>query len=457
MARTTSSASRIPTAAPDPAVLIDARLLQGAAGTTTLKLLEAGRAALPNVRFEALIDPDGSPLEEGIFDAVFPNAYAAGTPACFVRPQPGSGDHLFAARLLLRDDVPSVAIDPVVPEDALEREVAAYWLRRSLVTTRERVWAYVADLIGAETERAKRPAAVFTVGAGGALVSVLRAQMFGAEMVPLLSPRFGRTLFLIGNTAADGSLIELLRRFGGDVVLTTSCLLAAYGDKRAIEMAEAELSRTVPAGEMAQWRDGIGRPAALLLGEVAAAARELFVPSTWVAAEIAARYGRSASVLPVAGDAVAARGPAIVAEAAGLQAEACVWAVELLRFWGAEVRVSLDCPAEERAGLAALAERLGIGGLITFGGGRGKVTVVLAMRGGEEREAALVAAAARNCVASRGLVETIGAPPWVRVVPDQPSPPLLAAAIREALDAAAPDAAEWVARHDPLEIAARLV
>ena len=81
---------------------------------------------------------------------------------------------------------------------------------------------------------------------------------------------------------------------------------------------------------------------------------------------------------------------------------------------------------------------------------------MLAMRGGAAREAALVAAAAGKCVASRGLAETIGAPPWVQIVPDQPSPPVLAAVIRAALDAAAPDSADWVARHDPVAVAALL-
>ena len=428
--------------------------MQGGAGADCLELLEAGRAALPGVSFDALIDPARPGLLG--FDRVFNNAYAAGTPACFVRLQPGAGDHLFAVRLLLRDDVPSVALDPVTPADPLEREVAAYWLRRSTVTTRDRLWADVAGLIKPRRKRTARKLAVFTAAPHGALASAVRAPVFGAETVKLLSPRFGRALFIIGNTAADATLIALLRRFGGDVVLTTSCLLAAYDSDRATALAETELGRAVPAGEMAQWREGIARPAALLLGEVAAAARDLFVPSPWVAAEIATRYGRQARVLPVAAEMAPGSGRGFVAEAAGLQAEACVWALELLRFWGAEVRLSLDCPESERAGLAALAARLGIGGLIEFGSGAADVAVVLAMRGGESREAALVAAAGRNCVSSRCLAETIGAPPWVRTLPDQPSPPLLAAAIREALDAAAPDAAEWAAQHDPAAVAALL-
>lgn len=431
-------------------------MLQGGAGAEFWELLEAGRSALPGVRWAGLIDPAGPALEARRFDDVFTNAYAAGAPTCFVRLQPGAGDHLFAARLLLRDDVPSVAVDPLVPEDRLEREVAAYWLRRSTVTTRERLWTDVAGLIGARMAQAAGPTAIFTTDAGDALASASLMQVFGAEIVKLLSPRFGRTLFIIGNSAADAALIALLRRFGGDVVLTTSCLLRAYDGARATALAEAELGRAVPAGEMAQWREGIARPAALLLGEVAAAARDLFVPSPWVATEVAARYSRKAIVLPVSATVSQASARGIVAHAAGLQAEACVWAIEFLRFWGAEETLTLACPEAERAGLAALAARLGIGDLIGFGGFLGKITVVLAMRGGEDREAALVAAAGRNCVASRCLVETIGAPPWVRVVPDQPSPPLLAAAMREALDAPAPDAGAWAARHDPVAVAAML-
>ncbi len=418
-------------------------------------MLEAGRAALPGVRWAGLVDPAGPALATGHFDAVYANAYAAGTPSCFVRIQPGRGDHLFAARLLLRDDVPSVAIDPVVPQDCLERELAAYWLRRSVLTTRDRLWADVAGLVGGCSPRGPRPTVAFAAGADHALAQAMGCRVFGAETVPLLSPRFGRALFIIGNTAADGPLIALLTRFGGDVVLTTSCLLAAYGSAEATALAEGELGRAVPAGEVAQWREGIARPPALLLGEVAAAARDLFVPSAWLAAEITTRYGRAATVLPIA---VAGAAPArgVVAVAAGLQAEACVWAVELLRFWGRDVRLVLDGPVAERGRLAALAQQLRIGGLIAFGAGMGDVSIVLAMRGGQAREAALAAAATRNCVASQSLAETVGAPPWVRTVPDQPSPPLLAAAIRDALDAPPPDAAAWVARHDPAAVAALL-
>lgn len=407
-----------------------------------MNIIQAGQAALPGVRWAGLIDSEGSPLPEAVwagFEEVFTNAYAAGVPDCFIRVRPGAGDHLFAARLLLRRDVPSLAVEPAEPEDPLEAALAGYWLRRSRVVGREQVWAVAAGLIG-------QPRA-----AAASAVTIFRS---APSLVQLLSPRTGRAVFVIGNRAADAALIGLLRRFGGDAVLTSACLLAAYGDARARALAEAELARPVPADELAQWRDGVARPGALLLGEVAAAARELFVPSAWMAAEIARRYGRTAQVLPIPAAVEAGGATGIAAAAAGLQAEACIWALELLQFWGIATPMWLDCPARERAALAGLARRLGVE--VNFGRGPGRVAVVLAMRGGEAREQEFVAAAGRNCVASQCLVESVGAPAWVWAVPDQASPPLLAAALRAALAVPAPNATAWAAAHDPAAVAAHL-
>ena len=377
------------------------------------------------------------------FEAIFTNAYAAGAPDCFLRVRPGAGDHLFAARLLLRDDVPSVAVEPIEPEDALEAAVARYWLRRSRVVGRDRVWAVVAGLIAQPRSAAASATIVFRSA---------------PSIVQLLSPRTGRAVFVIGNRAADAALIGLLRRFGGDVMLTSACLLAAYDDREATALAEAELGRPVPAGELAQWRAGIARPAALLLADIAASARELSVPSAWMAAEIERRYRRAATVVPLAATLDPGGDHGIGAVASGLQAEACVWALELLRSWGIAAPMWLDCPVAERGALSELARRLGV--TLTFGRGPGHVAMVLAMRGGGAREQAFAAVMGRNCVASRCLAESVGAPDWVQVVPDQPSPPLLAAAIQAALATPAPDATKdwaiWAAAHDPVAVAARL-
>lgn len=407
-----------------------------------MDIVQAGQAALPSVRWAGLIDSEGPPLPEAVwagFEDVFTNAYAAGVPDCFVRVRPGAGDHLFAARLLLRNDVPSLAVEPTEAEDPLEAALAGYWLQRSRVVGRDQVWAAVAGLIA-------QPRA-----AAASAVTVFRS---APSLVRLLSPRTARAVFVIGNRVADGALIGVLRRFGGDAVLTSACLLAAYDDTRARALAEAELARVVPAEELAQWRQGVARPGALLLGEVAAAARELFVPSAWMAAEIARRYGRTSQVLPIAAAMEAGAETGIAAAATGLQAEACVWALELLQFWGIAAPMWLDCPAGERPALADLARRLGVE--VNFGRGPGRVAVVLAMRGSEARERQFVAAAGRNCVASQCLVESVGAPDWVWVVPDQASPPLLAAALRAALAAPAPNPTAWAAAHDPAAVAAQL-
>ena len=357
------------------------------------------------------------------FGAIFTNAYAAGAPDCFVRLRPGAGDHLFAARLLLRADVPSVAVEPIEPAEMLEAALAGYWLRRSRVVSRERVWAVVAELIA----RPRPPAPGHSV--------TVTSEPGGCSVVDLLSARTGRATFVIGNRAADAGPIGLLRRFGGDVRLTSACLLAAYDDRRATALAEAELGRPVPAGELAQWRDGIARPGALLLAEVVAAARALFVPSAWMAAEIERRYGRVATVMPLAPALAPATGGecGIAAAASGLHAEACVWALEMLRSWGIEVPMWLDCPDSEREALAGLARRLGV--TLGFGPGPGRIVVVLAMRGSGAREQAFADAAGRPRVASLCLVESVGAPDGVWTVPDQPSPPLLALAMRAALAA----------------------
>jgi hypothetical protein len=111
-----------------------------------------------------------------------------------------------------------------------------------------------------------------------------------------------------------------------------------------------------------------------------------------------------------------------------LQAESCVWAVEMLRSWGTEVRLDFAGPS---GGMAALAARLGVGDLIGFAPGPAVLELFLAMRGQGSLSASL-ATSALPCIASRGVAEAAGRADLV-VVPDQPSPPLLAEAIRRML------------------------
>ena len=389
------------------------------------------------------------------FDAIHPNAYAAGRPDCLVRLS--GDDPVFAARLI--QTVPSVALASALPSDPLERELAAYWLRRSnAVVEPSDLWATVARI--ARPSHQDRRRAVFAHNPASSLARALQrrgAHVFGAELVALLSPRFEQTLFIIDGHSAEAGLLHLLRRYGGDVVLTGTCLLGAYGAPAAA-MAVLELGRPIPPSELAQWRQGIARPGALFLGEVAAAARTLFVPSAWLAREVATRHGRPATVLPVAADPVIAGSPGtITAIAAGLQAEACVWALELLRFWAIEAHLMLDCPPADQPALTQLATRLRVGDHLRFGTGPAAVTAVLAMRGDGRAVGPLVAAlAAGPSIASLCLAEAIDPPPWLDIIPDQASPPLLARALRTALAQAPPDIASWPVDHAPDAVAAAI-
>ena len=134
-------------------------------------LLEAGRAAMPGVVWQGLIDPARPPLDRALFDAIHVNAYAAGQPDCLVRL--GADDPLFVARLI--QTVPSVALTPDLRSDGLERAVAAYWLHRSnAVVDRTQLWTAVRRVM--RPGRATGPTAVFTTAPTSVLASALAAQ-----------------------------------------------------------------------------------------------------------------------------------------------------------------------------------------------------------------------------------------------------------------------------------------
>ncbi len=221
--------------------------------------------------------------------------------------------------------------------------------------------------------------------------------------------------------------------------LPNSCLLAAYGEDpaRARHLALAELGRALPDEEWRQWQAGIARPGALLLGEAAEAAEPLLVHSAWLASEIAARYGRVATIVPHSAQAWERASPGIpplvAARASGLAAESCVWALELLQFWGLTLHLNLVCSPAERDQLRALAARLGVAAQLGFGPAPGAALgLFLGMRGQSSVTSALADAAATGlrCIASRCVLESTAAPDWVHSIPDQPSPPLLAETIR---------------------------
>lgn len=462
-----------------PEVLIDLRGLQGAGRAEqdgVISLLRDGRAALPGAVFVGLTDPDLPPLPDqarGCVHRVRSNAYtgALEQPACFVQLAPGPHDPLFPARLLLHPGIPSIRLDPAAEPESMS-PIARYWRARfDQAVSAPALWGAVAALAPLAPRKGPR-LAVLTLAPEAPICVALQAagaELFGPlSRFPVLAPRYDRLLYVLANTARDAGLIRMLRRHGGAALVTDSCLLASYADDpaRAARLAGSELGRELPREEWRQWRAGIARPGALLLGEVAESAEPLFVHSAALAAEIAGRYGREAIVIPApavkAGRPQRGTPPLVQAHASGLAAESCVWALELLRFWGTEIRLHLACEPGERAVLAVLASRLGVSGQLEFGPGPGAaLRLFLAMRGQASLTSALqlAAGAGLRCIASRSVVEATEPPGWVHCVPDPPSPPLLAEAIATVLEHPdpTPDALDAYQRaHDPALAAARL-
>lgn len=409
-------------------VLVDVRGLQGAADEAELAVLRQARPALAGRTVIGLVDPDLPPLAApalACLDQLCANPYFArrAAPECFVRLRADAP--LFSARLLVDPAIPCVVLDHRAPP-GLAGAVARYWTAAAdIVASPAMLWTAASSLRRGPSQPARL--AVLSPTPDLPICRALRRQgadIFGPDPLPLLSPRYDSALFVMTNRPETAPLLRLLRRHGGSAVVLDSCLLAAYGPPEGLALAAEELGRSVPATDFQQWQRGIARPGALLLGEIASAADELFVHSAWLADEIGRRYGRAATTVPPVPDL-----PRLRAEADGLQAESCVWAVEMLRSWGRDVRLDLALPPADRPKLAALAARLGIGDLVGFAPAAASIALVLAMRGQGSSSAALAASAGLPCIAGRGVVEATEIGADIRIVPDQPSPPLLAEAI----------------------------
>ncbi|GAC1341588.1 MAG: hypothetical protein NVSMB18_14000 [Acetobacteraceae bacterium] len=504
-------------------VLIDVRCLQDPstaasdAGRRARAMLGEARGALVGWALIGLIEPglpalpgEVADLLDQVRSTAVPGSDAA--PCCFVQLAPFDHDPLFVARLL---DDPAVASAAVVPVAAaapagvaarLRRAVAGYWLSRyGRVLPADGFWAAVAGLARPAAPRVGRDgrarvALLAPAGPGGgtrfraavaaALGDRVELHVFGERgsalppgaasvqrltALPLLSRRFDRVVGVVANGARHAEVAALLARYGGRALVGDACVLAAYADERGRSLAAAELGRGVDAHEIRHWRAGTIRPGALFLGELAVSTEPLLVHSSALAAEIGRRYGRSARVLPLpfapggAGRDAGACGSGevvIAAFEAGRMGKACVWALEMLRFWGVEAR--LHFVGSTPAGWAAvwgLCTALGLAGRVALlpaaGPMAADIGLFLAVRGQGSLTMAAAAAAldGMRLVASVSVAEGFDASGWVRTVPDQPSPPLLAEAVMALLAAGRPEAGARQAfadGHGPARFAASL-
>ncbi|MBV8914215.1 MAG: hypothetical protein JOZ05_14390 [Acetobacteraceae bacterium] len=477
-----------------PDVLIDVRCRQDpdragtAARRTALALLREARRQLPGRKLVGLADRRWAVPEEvrALLDWVRTTAYSGAMqrPTCFVQLTAES-DPLAVARLLLHPDVPSVSVAD--RED--DRE--GIWPRRVLALVRQH-WAGRADVsVRADREfwtsvrslaPLRAPAVVRGTRATLALIApapdpslcaalqeVVNLEVFEAgpgwplSAFPLLSPRFDRVISVLGNTARHAPVLGGVSRFGGAVVAQDPCLLSAYGqrDGSVQALAAAELGRAVRTEEVARWHNGEIRVPATLLGDVAASAEPLMVHSPALRARLAGLCPRPALLIPRAitpGNVLNRPGEGrIAALASGSAAEACVWALDMLRAW--RVCPRLHVVGAPGAELSALCGELGLTAEVGFGRDLGAcdIAVFLAMRGQGSLPLPVLQLIARGvpCVVSEWVAEALELPAWVCTVPDEPSPPLIAEALAAALAARPTGEAvqAFQRRHDPARCA----
>ena len=290
--------------------------------------------------------------------------------------------------------------------------------------------------------------------------------------LPGLSPRYDRTVAVIGNSQFHVSILDHLERYGGASIAHDARMLGFYcgcrGNHDALTLASRELGRLVSQRELDGWNADEGTLPITFLSGVAAASTPMMVHSPVTQAILRDQLGIAAAYLPFSiyqpFDAEAATPATRRAARArlGIQPgdlalasfgfvdrskapEDCIWAVEQLRRWGVPATlhfVGKNTPDHTHAAaLSALAARLGVADHVHFFPGflgqdtfhdfllAADVAIQLRTYGLGGLSGALLdcAAAGLPCVANQGLFDAVAPPPaFTAAIPDSLSVVLLA-------------------------------
>jgi glycosyltransferase involved in cell wall biosynthesis len=291
--------------------------------------------------------------------------------------------------------------------------------------------------------------------------------------IPNISSRFDGVVNVMGNNAAlHHGIFEQLMRYGGACIAHDSRMLGFYrelGMERATYLASKELGRPVGAADIDRWLANEGSLETLHLGEIVAAADPTLVHSRVTARLIRERYGVSVSVLPFCiyrpwpnGQLT---GRDIARQRLGLTDDEvtivtfgsvhrtkapveCLWALELLRGWGINASLHFVGEHAEHHTLERTVAELGLSGKVKLldryvSNSVYQDYLVAADLGIQLRRTYFgsLSGALLDCISAGlptvtnvSLAKAMEAPDYVRSVPDELSPLLIAEALANLLD-----------------------
>ncbi len=292
--------------------------------------------------------------------------------------------------------------------------------------------------------------------------------------LPMLSPEYDRVIGVMGNSHYHTAIFELLMRYGGACICHDVRLVGFYaamlGWPRAIATAEAELGRALGPGELDAWLADESKLKATFLGELAASTEPFMLHSPPVARIVAERFAIEPVCLPfsiyrpwspeelrldarqaarrrlgVGDDEILIATFGFVASTKG--PEECIWALDLLRGWNVPARLVFVGASlmGDMAPLIRLRESLGLGRHVEFIERFANEAVYrdyllaadygiqLRLYGMGAMSGALLdcIAAGLPSVANQDMADAIGSPGFVRRVPDNLAPLLVAEAIAD--------------------------
>jgi glycosyltransferase involved in cell wall biosynthesis len=277
-----------------------------------------------------------------------------------------------------------------------------------------------------------------------------------------------------------------LIRYGGACIEHDNRLLGFYrfllGEERCRRQAEKELNRRLGPGELEQWLADESTLETLFLGEIAEIAEPLCLHSRVTARLVEERYGvrpvylpfsvyRQPSLeafVPNARDAARHRlgipSDTIAIVSFGFvhdvkAPEDCIWTLEMLRAWGyaAQLWFVGQVLGDGPASLMALAARIGLGDHVIFTAEyvddttysdfllAADIAIQLRTHGFGGLSGALLdcIAAGLPTIANEDLALAMEAPAYVRRVPDQLSPVLIAEAVADLIDGGGCQRSRW--------------